>query len=74
MIRRSVFVIGTVSILLVSSVKAQTSKVGPMAKLTHNLVLLHEQHLPRYDNVARHHLTPMTLWSRWSMTAWWWMP
>jgi len=44
MIRRSVFVIATVSILAASSVKAQTSKVGPMAKLTHNLVLLHEQH------------------------------
>ena len=44
MIRRWVFVIATVHILAVSSVKAQTGKGGPMAKLTHSLVLLHEQH------------------------------
>src|SRR5512132_1008827 len=44
MIRRWVFVIATVHIMAVSSVKAQTGKGGPMAKLTHSLVLLHEQH------------------------------
>ena len=46
MIRRWVLVIATtVYILAASSVKAQTSKLGPMAKLTPSLVLLHEQHV-----------------------------
>ena len=44
MIRRWIFIFATVHILAVSSAKAQTSKGGPMAKLTHSLVLLHEQH------------------------------
>jgi Subtilase family len=42
--RRWVFIFATVNILAVSSAKAQTSKAGPMAKLTPSLVLLHEQH------------------------------
>ncbi len=45
MTRRWVFIFATVHILAVSSVKAQTSKGGPMAKLTPSLVLLHEQHV-----------------------------
>jgi len=43
--RRWVFIFATVNILAVSSAKAQTSKAGPMAKLTPSLVLLHEQHV-----------------------------
>jgi Subtilase family/FG-GAP-like repeat len=35
------------TLLAANSVKAQTSKYGPMAKLTHSLVLLHEQHAGR---------------------------
>ena len=35
------------TILTVSSAEAQTSKDGPMAKLTHSLVLLHEQYAAR---------------------------
>ncbi len=44
MIRRWVFIFATVHILAVSSTNAQTGKDGPMAKLTHNLVLLYAQH------------------------------
>src|SRR5262245_54782632 len=47
MIRRWVFVIATVHILAVSSVKAQTGKGGSMAKLTHSLTLLHAHHAAR---------------------------
>src|SRR5882724_8057444 len=44
MIQGWVFIFATVHIPAASSAKAQTSKAGPMAKLTHSLVLLHEQH------------------------------
>ncbi len=44
MIRRGVCILATVSILTASFAKAQTSKDGPMAKLTHSLVHLHAQH------------------------------
>src|SRR6266478_4684156 len=44
MIRRWVCILATVSILAASSTMAQTSKDGPMAKLTHSLVHLHAQH------------------------------
>ena len=46
MIRRSVVILALVHILVlaVGSATGQTSKGGPMAKLTHSLVLLHEQH------------------------------
>ena len=46
-IKRWVFILATVSILVANSAKAQTNKHGPMAKLTHSLVLLHEQHAAR---------------------------
>jgi Subtilase family len=45
MIRRWVFIFAAVHILSVSSAKAQTGKGGPMAKLTHSLVFLHEQYV-----------------------------
>ena len=46
MIRGSVVILALVHILVlaVGSATGQTSKGGPMAKLTHSLVLLHEQH------------------------------
>jgi subtilisin family serine protease len=47
MLRRWVFIFVTVHILVASSAKAQTSKGGQMAKLTHSLVFLHEQHAAR---------------------------
>ena len=72
--KRWVFVFATVHILAASPAKAQTSKEGPMAKLTHSLVLLHEQHVARLPNVTRQHSLTMTLWSQWSMTEWWLMP
>ena len=46
--KRWVFIFATVHILAASPAKAQTSKEGPMAKLTHSLVLLHEQHVARF--------------------------
>ena len=47
MIRRWLFILATVHILVASSAKAQTSKGGPMAKLTHSLARLHTQHAAR---------------------------
>jgi hypothetical protein len=47
MIRRGVCIFATVHILAASSAIAQSSKDGPMAKLTHSLVLLHMQHAAR---------------------------
>src|SRR5262245_934545 len=44
MLRRWVFIFAAVHILAANSAKAQTSKDGPMGKLTHSLTLLHEQH------------------------------
>src|SRR5262245_11618428 len=44
MLRCWVLIFAAVHFLAASFAKAQTSKGGPMGKLTHSLTLLHEQH------------------------------